>query len=134
MWAGCSKNRKTESGLQARPLIFNKLQTVLAKLCHNCDTKICYLFALADAATNQSLGVAFNPARPPLLAIERHEFGSHEFVRDTYGAPSRDATSLPVRRSSLCPVVLDLTPSDFRDGLSPTVIHSSIIHFLERRA
>jgi hypothetical protein len=36
----------TESGLQARPLFFNNLQTVLPKLCHNCDTRIFALFSL----------------------------------------------------------------------------------------
>src|SRR5258708_1512231 len=35
----------TESGLQARPLFFNDLQTVLAKLCHNCDSHFRLEFA-----------------------------------------------------------------------------------------
>ena len=37
--------RRTESGLQARPLFFNDLQTVLAELCHNCDMAFRFLFA-----------------------------------------------------------------------------------------
>jgi hypothetical protein len=34
-----------ESGLPARPLFFNNLRTVLAKLCRNCDTDFRYFFA-----------------------------------------------------------------------------------------
>jgi hypothetical protein len=44
--APCALQRRTKSGLQARPLIFNNLQTVVVKLCHNCDTHIRYLFAI----------------------------------------------------------------------------------------
>src|SRR6266404_2476813 len=36
---------RTESGLQARPLFFNNLQTVLAKSCHHCVIRFRYSFA-----------------------------------------------------------------------------------------
>jgi hypothetical protein len=39
------KERFGESGLQARPLFFNNLQTVLAKLCHTCATRFRIIFA-----------------------------------------------------------------------------------------
>jgi hypothetical protein len=44
--APCALQRRTESGLQARPLFFNSLQAVFGKLCHNCDMGFRFVFAL----------------------------------------------------------------------------------------
>ncbi len=42
-----SKEVPGQSGLQARPLFFDNLQAVFAKLCHNCDTDFRVVFAQA---------------------------------------------------------------------------------------
>jgi hypothetical protein len=44
--APCALQRRTESGLQARPLFFNNLRTILGKLCHNCAKGFRFIFAL----------------------------------------------------------------------------------------
>jgi len=45
----------TESGLQARPLLFNGLRAILAKLCHNCDRLFRLLFAYATSAESNTV-------------------------------------------------------------------------------
>jgi hypothetical protein len=64
--SGFTDVRRTESGLQAHPLFFNNLQTVLAKLWHNCDTVFRFLFA-------QAL-IHIHPMSCPFVGIEFYEW------------------------------------------------------------
>jgi hypothetical protein len=68
--APCAMQHRTESGLQARPLFFNDLQTVLAKLCHNCDTRFRLGFAYRVPTASP---IQANPNRFEHVAI-RHLF------------------------------------------------------------
>ena len=73
----------TESGLQARPLFFNDLQIVSAKLCHNCDNKVRPAFAFVPAGVPRRSETIREDGDDEAIdeeAVERRFMPSSDFV------------------------------------------------------